>query len=68
MWPLGSVPLVSVLGRFYCNTNTFVMWTLDSVPLVSVLRWFDCNTGTSVCNVAMWLCPFGVCVQDIGLQ
>ena len=44
------------------------MWTLDSVPLVSVLRWFDCNTDTSVCNVAIWLCPFGVCVQDIGLQ
>ena len=44
------------------------MRTLGSVPLVSVLKWFDCNTDTSVYNVASWLCPFGVCIQDIGLQ
>ena len=33
----GSVPLVSILRRLHCNTDTSVMQTLDSVPLVSVL-------------------------------
>ena len=45
---LGSVPLVSVLRRFDCNTDTSVMQTLVAVPLVSVLKRFDCNTDTSV--------------------
>ena len=33
---LGSVPLVSILRRFDCNTETSVMRTLGSVSVVSV--------------------------------
>ena len=58
-----SVPLVAVLRRFDCSTDTSVMWTLGSVSLVSVLRRFDCNTDTWV----MWTLrvnPFGVCIKE----
>ena len=54
-----SVPLVAVLGRFDCKTDTY---NVDTVPLVSVLMTFDCDTDTCV----MWtLCPFCGCIMEV---
>ena len=44
---MDTVPLVDVLMRFDCKTDTY---DVDTVPLVSVLMRFDCDTDTCV----MW--------------
>ena len=58
---MDTVPLVAVLGRFDCKTDTY---NVDTVPLVSVLMRFDCNTDTCV----MWTLrvnPFGGCIKEV---
>ena len=78
---MDTVPLVAVLGRFDCKTDTY---NVDTVPLVSVLMRFDCDTDTCV----MWnsiplvavlrrfdcktdtsimgiFCFFGICIKEI---
>ena len=78
---MDTVPLVDVLMRFDCKTDTY---DVDTVPLVSVLMRFDCDTDTCV----MWnsiplvavlrrfdcktdtsimgiFCFFGICIKEI---
>ena len=57
---MDTVPLVSVLMRFDCDTDTCVMW--NSIPLVAVLRRFDCKTDTSIMGT---FCFFGICIKEI---
>ena len=57
---MDTVPLVSVLMRFDCDTDTCVMW--NSIPLVAVLRRFDCKTDTSIMGT---LCFFGICIKEV---
>ena len=61
MQTLGTVPLVSLLRWFDCNTDTSVMWTLGTVPLLSALRRFDSNRHLR--NADTWLCLSGVCTR-----
>ena len=53
---MDTVPLVSVLMRFDCDTDTCVMW--NSVSLVSVLRKFECNTGIFNLGTLSFLCLY----------